>query len=408
MPADPSPAAPDPAWLSGETTRLLDGARASRAEQGGFWWLDADGRPSTDRPRALWITTRMAHCFGLGALLGRDGDVALIDHGLAALTGPFRDVEHGGWFDALKPDGSPTDGPKGAYGHAFVLLAASTGTMIGRPGAEDLLAESIQVIERWFWDDRAGAMVEEWNRDWSVLDRYRGANANMHSVEAFLAAGDATGDPVWAERALRIADRLIDQGARNRQWRVPEHFGPDWELLPEYNADQPEHPFRPYGVTPGHGLEWSRLMLDLELGLTAAGRPVPGWLREAAVGLFDRALTDGWDDVRGGFPYTTGWDGVPVVAERFHWVVCEAIGAAWALHQVTGEDRYAEHWARFWEYARATFLDGRPGWLHEATVDGVPSTRTWTGRPDVYHALQASLISRYPLAPSFAKALAKT
>src|SRR5512146_3295993 len=33
---------------------------------------------------------------------------------------------------------------------------------------------------------------------------YRGANSNMHSVEAYLAAGDATGDRVWHERALSI------------------------------------------------------------------------------------------------------------------------------------------------------------------------------------------------------------
>jgi mannose/cellobiose epimerase-like protein (N-acyl-D-glucosamine 2-epimerase family) len=402
--ASPPPAAP--AWPAVEAIRLLDGAAAAASGPGGFRWLDDDGRPDPTRPRPLYVTTRMTHCFVLGSLLGRQSDPALVDHGLAALTGPFRDPRDGGWYDALGPDGAPLPGPKGAYGHAFVLLAAAGATMIGRPGAADLLGEIVEVIETRFWDERAGAVVEEWDRSWAVLDPYRGANANMHSVEAFLATGDATGDPVWARRALRIATRLIDRGARRNGWRVPEHFDADWNPLPQYNADQPDHPFRPFGVTPGHALEWSRLLLELGLALDAAGSPAPPWLREAAEGLFDRAVADGWDHARGGLPYTTGWDGVPVVTERFHWVICEAIAAAWTLFAVTGEAGYRDWWERFWRFARTTFLDGRPGWRHEVTADGAPSTRTWSGRPDVYHALQASLISDHPLAASFARSLA--
>jgi sulfoquinovose isomerase len=32
----------------------------------------------------------------------------------------------------------------------------------------------------------------------------------MHSVEAYLAAGDVTANPVWYARAASIADRLIN------------------------------------------------------------------------------------------------------------------------------------------------------------------------------------------------------
>jgi sulfoquinovose isomerase len=404
------PAEPAAPWLRAEADRLLDGARAARAPWGGFSWLDSDGRPDLTRPRPLWVTTRMTHCFSLGVLLGRDGDAEFVDHGLAALAGPYADAEYGGWFTALGggPDGgAAADGPKDAYGHAFVLLAASSAAAAGRPGAPELLERIGRVIVEHFWDDAAGAMVEEWDRTWTTLDPYRGANANMHSVEAFLAAAGATGDVAWLDRALRIAERLVDRGARGHDWRMPEHFGPDWTILPEYNADAPAHPFRPYGVTPGHGLEWARLMLTLAVAAQEAGRTPPGWLHESARALFDRAVTDGWDARRGGFPYTTDWQGVAVVPERFHWVVCEAIAAAWALYAATGEQRYADHWERFWAYATATYLDGRPGWLHEADGDGRPTSVTWSGRPDVYHALQAALISQLRPAPSFALACAR-
>src|SRR5450755_1669579 len=117
---------PTVAWLDAETDRLLDGAAAARAEDGGFWWLDADGRPDRSRPRFLWISTRMTHCFSLGVLLGREQDADLVDHGIASLLGAFHDDDLGGWFAALQPDNQPVPAPKGAYEHAFVLLAASS------------------------------------------------------------------------------------------------------------------------------------------------------------------------------------------------------------------------------------------------------------------------------------------
>ena len=80
----------------------------------------------------------------------------------------------------------------------------------------------------------------------------------MHAAEAFLAVGDATGDPAWHRRALRIVERLVRGVARAHGWRLPEHFDAQWRPVPAYNEDRPRDPFRPYGVTPGHALEWSR------------------------------------------------------------------------------------------------------------------------------------------------------
>ena len=398
---------PSLTWLLGEVDRLLDGARAARVPDG-FGWLDGEGHVDPSRGQPLWVTTRMVHCFALGHLLGRDGDAQLVDHGVEGLREAYRDPTHGGWMaDPREPGGA-----KGAYGHAFVVLAGASAALAGRPGGAELLADALAASEGWFWDDAAGAVVEEWDAGFTTCDPYRGANANMHTVEAYLAAADATGDSLWRRRALRIAERLVDHGARGHDWRVPEHFDADWSELPDYNRDTPAHPFRPYGVTPGHGLEWARLLLHLEASLTADGRAgdggtgAPPWLRPAAVGLFDRAMADGWDDGHGGLCYTTDWDGMPVVSQHFHWVACEAIATAALLHRVTGRQRFAEAYQRVWDYCRAHFLDGRPGWQMEVDPDGTPSQVTWVGRPDIYHSVQACLVPMLPLAPCFAAALA--
>jgi len=96
-----------------------------------------------------------------------------------------------------------------------------------------------------------------------------------------------------------------------------------------------------------------------------------------------------------------------VVHERMHWVACEAIAAAAALESATGEVRYAQWYQRVWDYAAVHLLE-RPGaWRHELDAANAPSARTWPGKPDVYHALQATLVPRLPLAPALAPALAR-
>ncbi len=387
------------AWLEAETTRLLDFARRARVADG-FGWLDADGVPDPGRPLQLWITARMTHVFALGDLLGHPGCGPLADHGIAALRDVFEDRAHGGWFGEVS-HGVPVDGAKEAYPHAFVLLAAASAAMAGRDGAGGLLDAAIAVVEARFWSAEEGACLEGWDRAWHAPEDYRGANANMHMVEAFLAAADATGNDVWAERALRIADRIVRQVAGRHGWRVVEHFDAAWEPLPDYNADKPRHAFRPFGATPGHALEWSRLLL----GVRAALDPAPDWLLDAARGLFDRAVTDGWGP-GGGFVYTTDLDGRTVVAERMHWVITEAIGAAAALHKATGDDAYEARYREWWDFADRHFRDPERGsWRHELDEALEPSDQTWSGKPDVYHALQATLLPRLPLAPSLAGAL---
>lgn len=46
-------------------------------------------------------------------------------------------------------------------------------------------------------------------------------------------------------------------------------------------------------------------------------------------------------------------------------------------------------------------------WVHELDRDNEPSTRTWAGHPDIYHALQATLMPRLPVWPAMAQALAE-
>ncbi|GEL95559.1 AGE family epimerase/isomerase [Cellulomonas composti] len=395
-------------WLETETDRLLAFGRAAALPAGGFARQDDDGRP-VDGPLELWIACRMTHVYAIGHLLGRPGSAALVDHGLAAIVGTFEDQEHGGWYAEVTRDGEPVGtGTKAAYPHAFVVLAASSATLAGRPGARDLLERALRVQEERFWDESAGMVVEEWDRAFATLDGYRGVNANMHTVEAYLAAAEVTGDDRWLHRAARIVERVVHGFARGNEWRIPEHFDADWVADLEYNADAPADPFRPYGATIGHWFEWARLTLHTRAALAVRGADVPDWMLDDAVALFDAGVREGWAvDGADGFVYTVDWTGAPVVRERMHWVAAEAVAAAAALHTATGDARFDDWYTTWWEYIGAHVIDRDGGsWWHELGVDNAVSRTVWAGKADLYHAVQATLIPRLPLTPVIAPALA--
>ncbi|WP_062205574.1 AGE family epimerase/isomerase [Demequina salsinemoris] len=394
-------------WLEGETDRLLAFGRDARDARGGFGYLDDSGAIDATRDVELWITCRMTHVYALGALLGRPGCTAYVDHGLDALLGRLRDDEHGGWFAAIGADG-PTNTAKEAYGHAFVILAAASAAAIGRPGATALLEEAVAVHTEHFWDDEAGMSRESFSRDWSDEEDYRGVNANMHTVEAYLAASDVLGDRELLGRAARITGRVIDEFGRANGWRLPEHFDAEWNPLLDYNEDEPAHPFRPYGATVGHALEWSRLIVQCASSLQQTGRAAPDWMIPAARELYAAAVRDGWHvDGHSGFVYTTDWEGAPVVRERMHWVLAEAIGAAGVLWRATKALDYANDYQRWWDFAGEHLIDLEKGsWHHELSTANELSSTVWAGKPDLYHALQATLLPRLPASPALAASLA--
>jgi sulfoquinovose isomerase len=381
------------AWLTAECDRLLDFAEASRDQAGGFRWLDVEGRPDPTRPIEAWITCRMTHVFALAHVLGRPHAMEFVQHGIAALDGLLRDTDYGGWYASVGPN---ADTDKKAYDHAFVMLAAASAAAVDAPKAASLLDEAVEIVDRRFWRADDGLVVDVYDRAWSELEPYRGVNANMHMTEAFLAASATLADGRLRDRASRILERVVHEWAPTHDYRIPEHFDEDWQPRLDYNRDNPAHPFRPYGATVGHWLEWARLALHLRAAL---GDAAPGWLLDDAQALFHAATEEGWSvDDADGFVYTVDWDGTPVVRDRMHWVLCEGIGAAATLEQLTTEQLYAQWQATWWAFARTYHVDERGGsWWHQLDPNNQPATSVWPGKPDAYHAVQATLLPRFPL-----------
>ncbi|SIT11641.1 AGE family epimerase/isomerase [Paracoccus saliphilus] len=389
------------AYLVRDARWALDFFDASPRETDGFHTLDLAGKPLAGGVRELHVTTRLVHSYALAQMAGRKDRARIIDQGMAYLWQGHRDRQHGGYLWAVDGDGV-TDGTKLAYGHVFVLLAASSAKMAGHPDADRLLADIAEVLNRHYWDEEHGLFRDEFTRDWQPFSTYRGMNANMHGVEALLTAHEATGEGEYLARAGRILNFFIAGQAANENWRIPEHYDENWQPDRGY-AGNPM--FRPAGTTPGHSFEMARLLLQY---WDLAGRP-DAEMPTHARALVERALADAWNEERQGFAYTLKFGGEVDNPARYWWPVTEAIGALAALSKLERRDSDETWYRRLWQFADSCLIDhSRGGWFPELGEDNRPAATQFAGKPDIYHALQADLL---PLAPGLsrtAEALSET
>ena len=392
-------------FMKENTDGLLNFGHQFPSPEGGSYYLGDDGTPWKDRSHETWITCRMAHVYSIGTMLGHKGSEELVDAALKGLKGELHDKVNGGWYAGITAEGKILP-DKQCYAHAFVILAASSALEAGRPGAKELLEEALQIYDRYFWNEKEGLSCDTWNTEFTVLDDYRGLNANMHTVEAFLAAADVTGDEKYHERAGRIIDHVI-QWAQDNKWRIPEHFTKDWKADLDCNKEKPDDPFKPYGATPGHGIEWSRLITQWALSCERQGEPAPEEYFHAAEKLYRRAVSDGWKaDGEPGIVYTTDWNGKPVVHDRMHWTLAEAINTAAVLYRITDDPGYAEDYAEFMKYLDETVMDHVNGsWFHQLDEKNHLKGTVWPGKSDLYHAFQSTLIPYYAPDTSIAPAV---
>lgn len=370
---------------------LLSFGHGFPSPSGSSYYLGDDGTPWKDRPRETWITSRMTHVYSLGSFVGHEGSEELIDAALRGLCGELHDDAHGGWYAGITANGDILPN-KQCYAHAFVILAACSALLANRPGASSLLKEALDIYDQKFWNDEDGLSCDTWNTEFTVLDDYRGINANMHSVEAFLAVADTLCDEQYRIRAGRIIDHVV-KWAEGNDYRIPEHFTSDWAPDLECNKEKPDDQFKPYGATPGHGLEWARLIVQWARSSNMDRDEREKYIC-AAENLYNRAISDAWNvDGAPGIVYTTDWAGVPIVHDRMHWTLAEAINTSSVLYRITNKIKYASDYSEFMHYLDECVLDHENGsWYHQLNCKNEVIGTVWPGKSDIYHALQATLI----------------
>lgn len=392
-------------FMLNQAKELFEFAKGFASEKGSSYYLLKDGSPEKNSPRMTWITSRMVHAYCCASLLYGGKYKELAKAGINGLLYELHDNKNGGFFAGINPDGSIVDN-KQCYAHAFVILAASSGILAGVDGAKELLETAVDIFDEKFWDEEQGLTCDTWDTEFRVLSDYRGINANMHTVEAFLALADATGENKYRMRAGRIIDAVTGFAIKNN-YRIPEHFTKDWEPLPDMNKDKPDDQFKPYGATPGHGIEWSRLIVQWASSTFEKSSDEFKKYLDISEKLYNRAVEDGWNsDGAEGFVYTTDWDGRPVVRDRMHWTLAEAINTSSVLYKATNNKKYADEYTVYLRYLDNRVLDKVNGsWYHQLDENNNLKETVWPGKPDIYHAFQAMLIPNYDWEKSICNAI---
>ena len=100
----------------------------------------------------------------------------------------MHDAKNGGWYAGLTEQNEivPT---KQCYAHAFVILAATSGILAGREGAEELLKDALEQYDLRFWNEEEGLSCDTWNTEFTVMDDYRGLNCQHAHGRGFPGCG---------------------------------------------------------------------------------------------------------------------------------------------------------------------------------------------------------------------------
>ncbi|WP_413615057.1 AGE family epimerase/isomerase [Halomonas cupida] len=304
-------------------------------------------------------------------------------HGLAYLENAHFQTRYQGYAWTLNSS-EVEDQTHHCYGLAFVLLAYAEATLAGIEEAREGIGRVHAMLQKRFWEPQWQRFADEADCHWQLSD-YRGQNANMHACEALISAYDATGESRYLDQALSIAHSLLKANRDNPHGWIWEHYDHQWRRDLDYNRDDPQHLFRPWGYQVGHQTEWAKLLV-----LLAERRP-DSRLIETAERLFLSAVEAGWDADHGGLVYGLDLDGRTCDGDKYFWVQAESFAAAAMLGAHTGKAVYWRWYRQLWDYSWQHMIDHRYGaWYRILSADNhkYSDEKSPAGKVD-YHTMGA-------------------
>ena len=273
-------------------------------------------------------------------------------------------LDRDGKLDAAQGD------EKHVYGTSFVVFAGSkTHQVTGDSLAKKVACDAFDWLEAHAHDRvhggyfeairRDGTPVGAWNKDAPMqkrLDRlgvyygFKSMNSHIHLLEALTELKRIDDRPVVKERLLEllqvVRDRIaVEPGALNL------YLTADWRAIPAHDSF-------------GHDVETAFLLVE---AAAALGMPDDPKTWQVARALIDHALEWGWDEAHGGF-YDKGesFAGAAFDRKKVWWSAAEGLNALLFMHRKYG-DRTDRYWKAFPEtmglHREALLARFRSRWL---------------------------------------------
>ncbi len=297
---------------------FLDGVQRDRQDGGFHWMLGADGKLDPrlgDDKHVYGISFVIYAASKLRQVGGDELALKVARDAFDWLEAHSHDKQHGGYFEALRRDGTP--------------------------------------VKSW---DPAAPMQGRTDR-LGVYYGFKSMNSHIHMLEALAELSRVDPRPIVKERLretfLIVRDRIaVEPGALNL------YLTPDWRAIPAHDSF-------------GHDIETAYLLVEAAdaLGMHDDERT---W--SVARSLVDHALDWGWDDEHGGF-YDKGesFAGKAFDTTKVWWTQAEGLNALLVIDHKLGRqtDRYRNAFWKQWTFIEKHMLDPEHGgWYGETSREG--------------------------------------
>ena len=325
------------------------------------------------QPGDLVGQTRGIYVMAVGhELTGNPAYLEQVRLGTDFLLKHFRDPLHGGWYEAVGPDGKPKNDNKRLYSQAFAIFAFAHAYRATQD--KRYLDAALQTWSeiRLRYADAHGGYRAGTNRDFSQTKLGNSQGSIMHLFEALLALYQASGSREAFDGAESIgkfiAYRLLE-GLPDGTARIPELYDEQWRPLPGARGGR---------IDIGHQFEWAFLFsAAAEAGLN----PIYAGVAER---LLNYAVAMGYEKGVQGVITAISPEG-EIKRQRGWWQQAEALRALMHHAAIRGRSDLWGHVTQQTEFIRTEFLDrSNGGWLNGSASEcrkGSCQDR----QPDGYH-----------------------
>ena len=276
----------------------------------------------------------------------------------------FYDIEQGGIYWSINPDGTPLDTKKQIYAIAFCIYGlAEWNRASGDEEALELAKKLYRDIEKHSFDTCKNGYFEAFTREWGEIQDMRLSdkdanesktmNTHLHVLEAYTGLYRVWKDGGLAAQLKNLIgiflDRILGTDAHLRLF-----FDDDWNCG-----------YKIYSY--GHDIEASWLLHEAALVL---GDEATIGKVEKEVPRIAAAAGEGFT-AKGGMIYEKDNATGHIDGDRHWWVQAESVVGYFNLWQLTGEPSGLENSIECWEFIRNNLIDRENGeWFWSIRQDG--------------------------------------
>lgn len=326
-----------------------------------------DGKKFPEAPLSAVFVTRIMWTFAAAYRLNSEAVYKeMAAEAFRILKESFWDVENGGIYWSVSPDGASVDTKKQFYAQAFYLYALSEYSLaFGDEESGKLAEEVFDLIEKYALDQKFGGYFEAKTNDWQDTDDQRlspnepnvkkSMNTHLHILEAYTNFYRIRKTMKSESQLRRLLNIFMDKIIEPETSHFHLFFDADWTVRSEIDSY-------------GHDIEGSWLLLEAAevLGDHRMVKDVKKIaLRMAAVSAAEGLGKEGgmyYEKSAGHLHDQYDW-----------WPQAEAVVGFFNAWQISADEKYLHLASQSWEFIKNHIVDKNNGeWFWGVSSQLVP------------------------------------